>query len=160
MAGDGFPPRELAEYRIVRLLGQGGNGRVYLAEDTVLRRPVAIKFMARDDCKARERSLVEARAAARLQHPNVAQIYRVGELDSRPYLVSEYVQGASLEVATRTCARFSTGCEPGRWCFWPVIRESASRRSRACRQAAALSGRLEICVMLPPILICSKARNR
>jgi eukaryotic-like serine/threonine-protein kinase len=101
MAGDGFPPRELAEYRIVRLLGQGGNGRVYLAEDTVLRRPVAIKFMTRDDRKGRERFLVEARAAARLQHPNVAQIYRVGELDSRPYLVSEYVQGASLDALPR-----------------------------------------------------------
>ncbi len=73
-------------------------GRVYLAEDAVLARPVAIKFIAgvEPDLEARQRFLMEARAAARIQHPNVVGVYRVGELDDRPYIVSEFVRGKSL----------------------------------------------------------------
>ena len=74
------PPTEVAEYRIVRLLGRGAMGQVYLAHDTLLDRPVAIKFIAAEPSAAiRERFLVEARAIARLTHPNVVSVYRVGE---------------------------------------------------------------------------------
>lgn len=91
------PPSEVAEYRIVRLLGRGAMGQVYLAQDTLLDRPVAIKFIASEPSPAlRERFLVEARAIARLHHPNVVSIYRVGEHAGRPYLVSEFVRGQSL----------------------------------------------------------------
>lgn len=91
------PPSEVAEYRIVRLLGRGAMGQVYLAHDTLLDRPVAIKFIAADpNSTVRERFLVEARAIARLTHPNVVSVYRVGELGGRPYLVSEFVRGHSL----------------------------------------------------------------
>jgi serine/threonine protein kinase/formylglycine-generating enzyme required for sulfatase activity len=71
---------------------------VYLAHDTVLDRPVAVKFIAslEPNSEARERFLVEARAAARVQHPNVLAIFRVGVLDTRPYLVTEYIRGQSL----------------------------------------------------------------
>ena len=91
------PPTEVAEYRIVRLLGRGAMGQVYLAHDTLLDRPVAIKFIAAEPSAAiRERFLVEARAIARLTHPNVVSVYRVGEHAGRPYLVSEFVRGQSL----------------------------------------------------------------
>ncbi|HEY0135332.1 MAG TPA: serine/threonine-protein kinase, partial [Nannocystis sp.] len=92
------PPAEFDEYRIVRLLGQGSMGRVYLARDTVLDRPVAVKFITHvtPDAEDRERFLVEARAVARVQHPNVVTIHRVGELEGHPYLITEYVAGKSL----------------------------------------------------------------
>ena len=90
------PPQEFDEYRLVRLLGKGTMGQVYLAHDRVLDRPVAIKFVTTLESDARERFMVEARAAARIQHPNVMAMYRVGELDGRPYLITEYVRGQSL----------------------------------------------------------------
>jgi serine/threonine protein kinase/formylglycine-generating enzyme required for sulfatase activity len=91
------PPPEFDEYRIVRLLGQGSMGRVYLAHDAVLDRAVAIKFMRSvDEADDRERFFVEARAVARLQHPNVVTVHRVGELDGYPYLITEYIRGTSL----------------------------------------------------------------
>ena len=92
------PPEQFEEYRIVRPLGGGAMGQVYLAHDTLLDRPVAIKFIANLEesvleTELRERFFIEARAIARLQHPNVVLIYRVGEYQRRPYLVSEFVRG-------------------------------------------------------------------
>jgi serine/threonine protein kinase len=73
-------------------------GEVYLAHDTVLDRHVAVKFIAalQPDAAARERFLVEARAAARLQHPNVVTVYRVGDLDGQPCIVSEFIRDQTL----------------------------------------------------------------
>ena len=92
-------PPEFDGYRLDRLLGQGGMGRVYLGHDTLLERPVAIKFISARDpgSEARLRFLVEARAIARLQHPCVVAVYRAGEINGFPYLVSEYVEGESLD---------------------------------------------------------------
>lgn len=97
------PPAEIDEYRIIRQLGSGGMGQVYLAYDTILARHVAVKFISTLDPgpATRRRFLVEARAAARLQHPNVVTIHRVGELDRQPYLVSEFVGGHPLDRLTR-----------------------------------------------------------
>ena len=80
------PPGEFDGYRLVRGLGRGGMGQVYLAYDTVLERPTALKVLdaGLPGSTARERFLVEARAIARLQHPNVVAIYRVGEVQGRP----------------------------------------------------------------------------
>src|SRR5215510_4127555 len=92
------PPAEVEEYRIIRLLGAGATGRVYLAEDLRLLRPVAVKFLDRQpDPARREQFFVEARAVARLNHPNVVTIFRVGEVARRPYLVSELVRGVALD---------------------------------------------------------------
>lgn len=91
------------EYRLVRRLGQGGMGCVYLAHDTLLDRPVALKFLtglSRIQA-ARQRFLIEARAIARLQHPNVVSLYRIGEIAGHPFLVSEYVRGQSLDRLPR-----------------------------------------------------------
>ena len=93
------PPAELDGFRVVRQLGRGGMGAVYLGHDDVLERPVALKFLAtgHPTMPARERFRIEARAIARLQHPNVVQIYRVGEALGRPYLAYELVTGQSLD---------------------------------------------------------------
>jgi len=93
------PPAELDEYRLIRPLGQGGMGSVWLAEDRRLDRLVAIKFIAHaePDRVTRERFAIEARAAARLQHVNVVTVHRYGEVAGRPYQVSEYIRGESLE---------------------------------------------------------------
>lgn len=89
----------VAEFRLLRPLGQGTMGEVFLARDTFLDRLVAIKFISRDNSSisAKERFYVEARAVARLQHPNVVTLYRAGEERGRSYLVSEFVRGQSLE---------------------------------------------------------------
>lgn len=92
------PPEQIDEYRVLRPLGQGGMGTVFLAHDTLLDRVVAIKFISGGSSEAvRERFLIEARAAARLTHPHVVQVYRVGAAGGSPYLVSELVRGQSLE---------------------------------------------------------------
>jgi formylglycine-generating enzyme required for sulfatase activity len=73
-------------------------GQVYLAEDTILDRPVAVKFIldAQPGNDARRELLAEARAVARLSHPNVLVVHRVGEVDDHPYLVTELLRGQTL----------------------------------------------------------------
>ena len=96
-------PEQFDEYRLVRMLGRGSMGVVFLGHDLVLDRPVAIKFLNAVDAntRARERFLTEARAAARIQHPNVMGIYRVGELEGRLYIIGEYIRGESLSELPR-----------------------------------------------------------
>jgi non-specific serine/threonine protein kinase len=100
----------LAHYRLVRQVGAGGMGVVYLARDVDLDRDVALKLLRIDpsasstgaaDAAARstmfrERFLREARTAARLNHPNVAQIYQVGRQDELIFLAQEWLDGGSL----------------------------------------------------------------
>src|SRR5262249_28686445 len=96
------PPDEFDEFRIVRRRGSGAMGDVYLAQDLLLERPVAVKFVRIEgDDEARARILDEARAIARLQHPNVVAVYRVAQLAGHPYLVYEYVQGRTLDRLDR-----------------------------------------------------------
>ncbi|AKQ69162.1 hypothetical protein A176_006074 [Myxococcus hansupus] len=100
------PPSEFEEYRLLRPLGHGAMGQVFLAQDTLLDRRVAVKFIATaqgllPDAAARARFFQEARAIARLQHPNVVAIHRVGEVRGQPYLVSELIQGEPLDRLRR-----------------------------------------------------------
>src|SRR3954470_11358728 len=96
------PPDEFEEYRLVRLLGRGTMGEVYLAHDSLLDRPVAVKFMqSAGDPASRAQLFDEARAIARLQHPNVVAVYRIAEVAGHPYLVSEYVRGRPLDEIER-----------------------------------------------------------
>jgi len=74
-------------------------GEVFLAEDTLLQRRVALKFLAPDlasDSVFRDRFIREARAAAKLNHPNVVTIYEVGDDKGMPFLAMEYVSGQSI----------------------------------------------------------------
>ena len=93
------PPHRVDKYRIDRFIGRGAMGQVYLAHDTALDRAVAVKFICGIDPAplAKDRFIVEARAAARLQHPNVVTIYSVEEFEGRPYIVAEYVEGKRLD---------------------------------------------------------------
>nr|WP_249039720.1 SUMF1/EgtB/PvdO family nonheme iron enzyme [Archangium gephyra] len=93
------PPPVFEEYRLLRPLGNGAMGQVYLAHDTLLDRLVAVKFVSgiAPDESQRERFRTEARAIARLQHPNIVAVHRIGEVRSRPYLVSELIRGNSLD---------------------------------------------------------------
>src|SRR5229473_6495639 len=87
----------IGPYRILRKIGEGGMGVVFAAEDERLRRQVAIKII-RDagDSSARERFFREARAAASLNHPNVCQLFDLGDDDGKPFLVMELLEGEPL----------------------------------------------------------------
>ena len=89
----------LSHYRILRKLGQGGMGEVFLARDTVLERDVALKFLPADmrsDPVARERFLREARAVAALNHPHICVVHETSEVEGTPFIVLEYLDGVSL----------------------------------------------------------------
>ena len=93
------PPR-IPGYEIIRLIGLGGMGEVYLARQLVLNRPVAVKFLTRTagdpphEYEVRFRR--EAELMARVSHPNVVTIFDFGTVEGRPYLVMEYVEGGDL----------------------------------------------------------------
>jgi predicted ATPase/DNA-binding CsgD family transcriptional regulator/predicted Ser/Thr protein kinase len=88
----------LNRYHIEAQLGQGGMGIVYRAQDTLLNRPIAIKVLttAGLGSTGKARLLVEAQAAARLNHPNIVAVYDAGEADGQPFIVMELVEGQSL----------------------------------------------------------------
>jgi serine/threonine protein kinase len=89
----------LAQYRVLKLLGRGGMGMVFQAEDTQLRRPVALKVMLPEVAaqqQSKVRFLREARAAAALKHDHVVTIYQVGEDRGVPFLAMEFLRGKSL----------------------------------------------------------------
>ncbi len=94
----------LSHYQVIDEIGRGGMGVVYLAEDTRLGRRVALKFLAdhlRPDSEARERFMVEARAAARLTHANIATIYEVVDDGETLFIAMEHVQGRDLRDVIR-----------------------------------------------------------
>ena len=91
--------KTFSHYRLTEELARGGMGVVYVAEDTLLRRRVAIKFP--NATASRSRLLAEARAASALSHPAIAAIYDCGEVDNSPYIVMELVEGESLGEALR-----------------------------------------------------------
>ena len=98
----------VGRYRVVSLLGRGGMGEVYLAEDLELEQPVALKFLPRT-VAARpgglERFRTEARIARTVTHPNVARVHDVGQVDGRHFLSMEYVDGENLEQLLRRIGR-------------------------------------------------------
>src|SRR5262249_3322319 len=94
LAGQSF-----SHYQALSLLGAGGMGEVYLAEDTRLRRKVALKLMPwrfTQDADRARRFEREARAASSLNHPSILTIHEIGAIDNRHFIVSEYVEGETL----------------------------------------------------------------
>src|SRR5947209_16265488 len=99
MAQDTRIGSTIAGYRVERLLGRGGMGRVYLAEDTRLGRKVALKLLdpeLAEDERFRDRFTRESRLAASLDHPNVVPIYEAGESDGVLFIAMRYVEGTDL----------------------------------------------------------------
>lgn len=94
----------IGRYRLLRVLGEGGMGVVYLAHDPTLDRQVALKVPRgdwADDPGEADRLRREARAAARLSHPNICAVFEVGEADGVPYLACQYVDGQPLTAAMK-----------------------------------------------------------
>ena len=94
-----MPAQVVSHYRLLGLLGSGGMGVVYRAEDTTLRRTVALKFLGgqtKTNREVSERLRHEARAASALNHPNICTIYEVGEEAGETFIAMEYVEGRSL----------------------------------------------------------------
>src|SRR5580698_856652 len=92
--------RTIEHYELVRRLGAGGSGVVYLANDTLLMRPVVLKILKRGALtleQMRTTVLREARMASAIEHPNVCAIYEVGEEGEEAYIVMQYVPGQSLD---------------------------------------------------------------
>src|SRR5499433_2058614 len=99
MGGDRLAAPTISHYRILKKLGAGGMGEVYLAEDTRLGRKVAIKLLS-DELTRNEDRLhrfeQEARAASALSHPNILTIYDIGEEGSTHFIGTEYIEGETL----------------------------------------------------------------
>ncbi len=92
--------KTISHYKILGKLGEGGMGKVFLAEDTILERKVALKCLSREmtsnkqSCKRFER---EAKVAAALDHPNIVTVYEIDEFEGQTYIAMEYVAGDTLK---------------------------------------------------------------
>ena len=123
VGSDPRPGSELAGFRLEVLLGRGGMGAVYRAEDVRLGRKVALKLLApelADNERFRERFLRESQLAASLDHPHIVPIYAAGEADGQLYLAMRYVEGYDLRELLAREGRL----EPDRalccWGRWPT----------------------------------------
>jgi serine/threonine protein kinase/Tol biopolymer transport system component len=98
-AGQPVIGQTISHYRIIRRLGAGAMGEVYLAQDTTLRREVALKLLPAhfsDDAERLRRFEQEARAASALNHPNILTIFEIGNADSVRYIATEFIDGLTL----------------------------------------------------------------
>ncbi len=105
-----FPPGTLLNqrYRIISVLGKGGMGEVYRANDLILGQPVALKFLPPEtagDEMILNRFRNEVRVARQVSHPNVCRVYDLGEADGQPYLSMEYVDGEDLSTLLKRIGR-------------------------------------------------------
>ncbi|HSR67292.1 MAG TPA: protein kinase [Acidobacteriota bacterium] len=99
LQGEGEESPQEERFEIMDKIGEGRMGEVFLARDRVLRRRVALKLLthSRESSKAVRRMLREARVAASLQHPGICSIFDCGELQGRPYIAMEYLEGRTLQ---------------------------------------------------------------
>src|SRR3990172_10702388 len=94
----------VSHYRILEKIGEGGMGEVFLAEDTKLKRQVALKFLPQDLTREEERKqrfIQEARTAAAIAHPHIATVHEIDEIDGRTFIAMEHVKGESVRDAIK-----------------------------------------------------------
>ena len=94
-----FLPQNILHYRIIRELGKGGMGEVYLAEDTRLDRKAALKILPAEfaaDANRMARFVQEAKSASALNHPGIITIYEIGDVDGLQFIASEFIEGETL----------------------------------------------------------------
>ena len=108
--GRGFAPGVVLadRFRIIGLLGRGGMGEVYRADDLKLGQPVALKFLPQalsGDAALLERFHAKARNARQVSHPNVCRVYDIGEVDGQHFLSMEYVDGEDLAALLHRIGR-------------------------------------------------------
>jgi len=99
------PNSTISHYRIISSLGAGGMGEVFLAEDTKHNRKVAIRVLPPEsvtDKHSKKRLLKEARAIAKVDHPNICPIYEVGEENGQSFIVMQYVEGQNLSARSKS----------------------------------------------------------
>lgn len=122
---------QINQYKILSLLGEGGMGAVYLAQDTTLERKVAIKFLSSEfakDSMRRNRFFQEAKSASALNHPNILTVHEIGESNGTHFIVTEFIKGRTLmqylreeksslqsvlEIATQIASALSAAHEAG-----------------------------------------------
>ena len=95
----------ISHYTILEKIAEGGMGTVYMAEDTKLKRKVALKFISREavqDHQTRTRFIQEAQAAARLNHPNINTVYEIEEAEGRIFIAMEFIEGTNLKQTLRS----------------------------------------------------------
>ena len=110
--------KQISHYHILEKLGEGGMGVVYKAEDTKLKRVVAIKFLPHhisENSDERKRFEIEAQATAALNHPNIATIYAIEEDNDEMFIVMEYIRGQELKdlIANSFLSPLTTGGTEG-----------------------------------------------
>ncbi len=96
---------QIGRYKIRSAIGRGGMGEVFLAEDTVLERLVALKILPKDfadDAERMRRFVQEAKSASALNHPNIITIYEIGKTDNIHFIATEYIEGETLHSRLRS----------------------------------------------------------
>ncbi|NPC86330.1 protein kinase, partial [Pyxidicoccus fallax] len=99
------PGMRINHYELIRQLGSGGMGTVFLARDTRLGRRVAIKLLHTENPEFTRRFILEARATAQCSHENIVIIHEVGEVAGSPYMVLEFLQGQPLNKLLKASPR-------------------------------------------------------
>jgi WD40 repeat protein/serine/threonine protein kinase len=142
---------KIGQYELIRPLGRGGMGTVYLARDLRLGRRVAIKLLTGHARQGNARFLAETRATARCNHENIVGIHDVGEHDGRPYMVLEYVEGQTLSAWLDERTRLEAGPDAGLTGAAERLAPGAGARVERRAGRAPLAPGLAVETMLPVV---------